>query len=38
VFTTEDRSLLIGLYVDDILIFRKEKETIEATVQGIKTL
>jgi hypothetical protein len=38
VFTTEDRSLLIGLYVDDILIFRKKKETIEATVQGIKAL
>jgi hypothetical protein len=37
-FTTKDRSLLIVLYIDDILIFRKEKETIEATVQSIKTL
>jgi hypothetical protein len=37
-FTTEDRSLLIGLYIDDILIFRKEKEAIEVTVQSIKAL
>jgi hypothetical protein len=38
VFTTKDRSLLIDLYIDDILIFRKEKETIEVTVQSIKAL
>ena len=38
VFVTEDRSLIIGLYVDDMLILGKELQAVEATVQGIKAL
>jgi len=38
VFTTEDRSLIVGLYVDDMLILGKDPQAVEATVQGIKAL
>jgi hypothetical protein len=38
VFVTEDRSQIIGLYVDDMLIFGRSLQAVDATVQGIKAL
>jgi hypothetical protein len=38
VFATADKSLLLGLYVDDMLILGADKRAIEATVQGIQKL
>lgn len=35
VFATADKNLLLGLYVDDMLILGEDKRAIEATVQGI---
>jgi hypothetical protein len=36
VFTTVDRSLIVGLYVDDMLILGSDPQAIERTVQGIR--
>lgn len=38
VFATADKNLLLGLYVDDMLILGEDKRAIEATVQGIQKL
>lgn len=38
IFVTEDRSLIIGLYVDDMLILGKDPRIVDATIQGIKSL
>lgn len=38
VFTTADRSLLLGLYVDDMLILGREKHAVDTVVQGIQKL
>ena len=32
VFITGDKSLILGLYVDDMIIFSKDKQAIEAIV------
>jgi hypothetical protein len=38
VFVNTDRSLVIGLYVDDMLILGSKPQAVEQTVQGIKSL
>ena len=38
VFVTADRSLIVGLYVDDMIILGKEHTAVDRVVQGIKAL
>jgi hypothetical protein len=36
IFVTEDRSLIIGLYVDDMLVLGKDPQAVDAIIQGMK--
>ena len=36
IFVTEDRSLIIGLYVDDMLVLGKDPKAVDAIIQGMK--
>jgi hypothetical protein len=38
VFVNTDRSLIIGRYVDDMLILRKELQAVQEVIQGIASL
>ena len=38
IFITEDRSLIIGLYVDDILVVGKDLRATNAVIQGIREI
>lgn len=38
IFTLEDKSLILGLYVDDMLIISKDGESIERVVRSIRKL
>jgi len=38
IFVTTDRSIIIGLYVDDMVIISADAQAIERIVQGIKAL
>ena len=38
VFVNSDRSLIIGLYVDDMLILGAELQAVEQVIQGIRGL
>ena len=38
VFTNKDKSLLLGLYVDDILILGASSQAIDAVIQGIQEI
>jgi hypothetical protein len=36
VFVTEDRSLIIGLYIDDMLVLEKDLKAVNTVIQGMK--
>jgi hypothetical protein len=38
VFTTRNKSLIIGLYVDDMLVLGASLQAVQATIQGISAL
>jgi hypothetical protein len=38
IFVTEDRSLIIGLYVDDMLVLGKDPQAVDAIIRGMKDI